>query len=60
MKPQPKALPITSVDSEAEAQSLLVRYGKLSYDEKCFVWSGFDGTMDAFWEISEKVERETQ
>lgn len=40
------ALPIMSVNTEDEAKSLLVTYGKLGYDG-IYLWPNFKGTVEA-------------
>ena len=47
------AVPLITVDSEEEANSLLTRFTKLGYDNKTRLLEGFNGTLEAVEEWGE-------
>ena len=55
-KPKGDPLPVTSCDSFAEAEKLVVMHCKLSYDGQDYIWSHFPGTLEALQEVSRIME----
>jgi hypothetical protein len=55
-KPVGAPLPVTSCDSFAEAEALVVRHCKLAYNGQDYIWAHFAGTLEALEEVSRIME----
>jgi hypothetical protein len=58
------ALPVFSVDTEAEAKAIQTRFGSMQYQphpeipgKSWYVWTGFDGEVESLEGVSEACRK---